>query len=168
MAKIVRIESEKQLRKSTRKWLIAFMILLTLSGVTAFPIESELNWLAHHSSIFPTFMREWIFQIYNGVKYMNSTFPQLSYGTDWLAFAHIVIGVAFIGPLIDPVKNVWVLIFGMIACAMVFPLAIICGSIRLIPFYWRMIDCAFGVFGFIPLWICYVKVRKIEKLNLAK
>ena len=157
-------ETEKIERKSIKRWLIAFVVLLILSGVTAFPIETELKWLVHNDSFFPSFLRQWIVQIYYAVKQMNFQFPQLSYGTDWLAFAHIVIGVAFIGPLLDPVKNVWVLIFGMIACAMVFPLAIICGSIRSIPFYWRLIDCAFGVFGFIPLWICFVKVRKIEKI----
>ncbi|SCF41963.1 hypothetical protein [Micromonospora mirobrigensis] len=30
------------------------------------------------------------------------------YGTDWLAFAHLVLAVAFWGPLRDPVRNVWV------------------------------------------------------------
>ena len=29
----------------------------------------------------------------------------IAYGTDWLAFAHITIAVAFLGPLKDPVRN---------------------------------------------------------------
>ena len=39
----------------------------------------------------------------------------------------------------------------LIACAGVIPLALICGAIRGIPFYWRLIDCSFGIFGLIPL-----------------
>ena len=68
-----------------------------------------------------------------------------------LAFAHIVLAVFFIGPLVDPVRNVWVLWAGLIACAGVLPLALICGPLRGIPFYWRLIDCSFGVVGALPL-----------------
>jgi hypothetical protein len=41
----------------------------------------------------------------------------------------------------------------MIACLMVIPLALICGSLRGIPIWWRVIDCSFGVVGIIPLAI---------------
>lgn len=157
--------AESQLRKGIRRWLIFFIISLVLSGITAFPIETELKWLHAHSYIFPMFLQEWFQQIYFAVQHTNENFPQLAYGTDWLAFSHLVIALAFVGPLIDPVKNVWVLIFGMLACAMIFPLALLCGPIRSIPFFWRLIDCSFGVLGFIPLWICYLKVRKLEKIN---
>lgn len=157
--------TEVNLRMAIKRWLIFFIAMLLLSGITAFPIETELYWLTNHDSLFPLLIKDWLYKIYVAVHQTNLNYPQLAYGTDWLAFSHIVIAVAFIGPLIDPVKNVWVLIFGMIACAMIFPLAFLGGSIRSIPFYWRLIDCAFGVFGFIPLWICYVKVRQIEKIN---
>jgi hypothetical protein len=64
-----------------------------------------------------------------------------------------VIAVAFLGPLKDPIRNIWVVEFGMIACILVIPLALICGHIRGIPFAWQLIDCSFGIFGFIPLAI---------------
>ena len=80
-------------------------------------------------------------------------YPFLAYGTDWLAFAHLVIAVAFSGPIKDPVKNLWVVEFGMIACLMVIPLALICGPIRGIPLAWRLLDCSFGVLGLVPLAI---------------
>jgi hypothetical protein len=51
--------------------------------------------------------------VYDAVKTTNASYPYLAYGTDWLAFAHLVIAVAFIGPLMQPVKNVWVIQFGM-------------------------------------------------------
>jgi len=164
----MRTKTEKQLRSAVKRWLILFIILLVLSGITAFPIETEMKWLINNDSYFPLFIKEWLYKIYHAVHQTNLNYPQLAYGTDWLAFSHIVIAVAFVGPLIDPVKNVWVLIFGMISCSLVFPLAFLCGSIREIPFFWRLIDCSFGVFGFIPLWICYVKVRQIEKINHVK
>ena len=88
-----------------------------------------------------------------GLETTGREYPFLAYGTDWLAFAHLVIAVAFWGPLRDPVRNIWVVEFGMIACLLVIPLALICGPIRGIPFCWQLIDCSFGVFGLIPLAI---------------
>ncbi len=43
--------------------------------------------------------------------------------------------------------------FSMIACILVIPLALICGSIRGISFLGQLIDCSFGIFGIIPLRI---------------
>lgn len=145
-----------------RKWLIVFILLLVLSGITAFPIESELQWLSLHLSSFPETLQIWICKIYDSVKSTNEKYPQLAYGTDWLAFAHIVIATAFIGPYIDPVKNKWVIQFGIIACVMVFPLAFIAGNIRQIPFYWQLIDCSFGLIGIIPLYIIHKLIKRIE------
>lgn len=157
----------QQLNKKIKLWLLIFVVLLVLSGITAFPLEWELSLVAK-SSLFssnPT-LHEWIWQTYNAVKECNNQYPFLAYGTDWLAFAHLVIATAFIGPLKNPVKNVWVIQFGMIACCMVFPLAFICGPIRGIPFYWQLIDCSFGLFGLIPLHIAYKTTLKLETLTL--
>ena len=71
----------------------------------------------------------------------------------------------FIGPLKDPVRNRWVVTAGMIACLGVIPLALIAGSVREIPFYWRLIDCSFGVFGFIPMWLCRRDIVALESLR---
>lgn len=158
-------QSEDQLRKKIKNLIVLFIVGLVLSGVTAFPIESELAFLNAHISSFPESFQSWINQVYLAVKSTNEQFPYLSYGTDWLAFAHIVIAVAFIGPLRDPVKNIWVMQFGMIACIMVFPLAFIAGPIRGIPFYWQVIDCSFGVFGFALLYWCYRNILRLEKIQ---
>lgn len=157
--------TEKQLRFKIRIWIILFVVFLILSGITAFPLETELSFLTNHSSAFPEILRNWITIIFDAVRETNTKFPYLSYGTDWLAFAHIVIATVFIGPLLDPVKNVWVIQFGIIACIMVFPLAFIAGSIRHIPFYWQLIDCSFGVLGIIPLYIVYRLTNKLEILK---
>lgn len=152
-------------RKQIRNLIILFIICLVLSGVTAFPIETELALLNDNITSFPIAFQVWINKVYLAVKSTNEQFPYLSYGTDWLAFAHLVIAVAFIGPLKDPVKNIWVMQFGMIACVMVFPLAFIAGPIRGIPFYWQLIDCSFGVFGFLLLYACYRKILGLEKMQ---
>ena len=96
-----------------------------------------------------------------------SDYPFLAYGTDWLAFAHLVLAVVFLGPLRDPIRNKWVLQFGLIACLGVLPLAIIAGPLRGIPPLWRLIDCSFGIFGAIPLLICLRHVRALEKQTAA-
>ena len=99
----------------------------------------------------------------DGLRDSYTRHPWLAYGTDWLAFAHIVIAIFFIGPLIDPVRNIWVVQAGLIACALVIPLALICGPIREIPFGWRLIDCSFGIVGAIPLYYCLRLARGLEK-----
>jgi hypothetical protein len=156
---------EKQIERKIRAWIMLFIIGLVLSGVTAFPVETELGFFARHPGLFPSIMANWLQTVYMAVKTTNASYPYLSYGTDWLAFGHLVIATVFIGPLKDPVKNIWVIQFGMIACIMVPPLAFIAGPIRGIPVYWRLIDCCFGVFGIIPLWICYKSIKQLEVLQ---
>jgi hypothetical protein len=162
------MKTEPELRKKIKTWVVVFIIGLVLSGVTAFPIETELAFFAKHSIVFPEFMQSWITNVYLAVKTTNQNYPYLAYGTDWLAFGHLVIAMAFVGPLKDPVKNIWVIEFGMIACIMVFPLAFIAGPIRGIPVYWRFIDCCFGIFGIMPLYIVYWDIKKLESMHTGK
>ena len=144
-----------------RNWIIFFMITLFLSGLTAMPAEIELQFL---SRCFPpdTMVGEWIEKVYIGVANTNRDYPFIGYGYDWLAFAHFVLAVLFIGPLRDPVRNKWVIEFGMIACMLIIPFAFITGQIRGIPVWWRMIDCSFGLIGLIPLGICLKKINQLE------
>jgi hypothetical protein len=85
-------------------------------------------------------MAHWISFVHRGLTDIPVESGFVYYGTDWLAFAHIVIAIAFIGPLRDPVRNIWVIEFGMIACVLVIPLALIAGRIREIPFFWQLIN----------------------------
>lgn len=163
----------EQARLLTRiRWLLGlFIAALVVSGLTAFPLQWELQvltaWLGEGTRIgglLPGLAR-WITFVGNGVQMAGRDFPFLAYGTDWLAFAHLVIAIAFLGPLTDPVRNVWVVEFGMIACVLVIPLALICGPIRGIPLGWQLIDCSFGVFGLIPLAIVHRMIRKMQMLG---
>jgi len=142
-------------------WII--IVGLAVSGLTAFPLETELGILHQHLAVSNPFYN-WINTIYNALKITNHQFPYISYGTDWLAFAHLVIAIAFIGPLKDPVKNIWVIEFGIIACILIVPLAFIAGSIRDIPIYWRLIDCSFGIIGFVPLYYCKINIKKLQEM----
>jgi hypothetical protein len=154
---------EKKL-KQTRYWIIFFMITLFFSGLTAIPLESELAFLSRCVS--PNSMiGDWIHRVHLAIVNTNENYPFLAYGYDWLAFAHFVLAVLFIGPLKDPVKNKWVIEFGMIACVLIIPFAFIAGHFRGIPVGWRLIDCAFGVIGLIPLSICLGKITQLERMH---
>jgi hypothetical protein len=151
--------------RSVRRLLLFFMIVLFLSGLTAIPIEAELTFLLKIFSS-PTQLHYWLEKVLSAYKNVNHDTPFLLYGYDWLAFAHFILAILFIGPYRDPIKNIWVIQFGLIACVLIFPLAFIAGALRGIPIGWRLIDCSFGVLGFLPLWICYKKTRQLTFKNL--
>jgi hypothetical protein len=151
-----------QLKHRIRICIWIVIIGLALSGITAFPLETELGLLKDHLTWLPEALQQWIDTIYHTLHRVNQQYPYLSYGTDWLAFAHVMLAILFIGPLRNPVKNIWVIEFGLIACVLIFPLAFIAGPIRHIPFFWRLIDCSFGVFGGIPLWVGYGYAKRLE------
>ncbi|RYY50794.1 MAG: hypothetical protein EOO06_02475 [Chitinophagaceae bacterium] len=146
-----------------RALILFIVVAIILSGVTAFPVETELAWLLRHPSIIPDFAESWLQEVYKAISETNQKYPMLSYGFDWLAFAHLVIAMAFIGPYRDPIKNEWVIDWAMLACVAVFPLAFIAGPIREIPLFHIMIDCAFGFFGLIPLYICKRWIQQLKK-----
>jgi hypothetical protein len=152
-----------------RFWLAIFVTGLVLSGLTAFPLHTEINWLvaalrtdALRPMATSTHLLPWIERVNEGINITNARFPFLAYGTDWLAFAHLVIAIAFIGPYVDPVRNKWVISFGLISCAGVLPLALIAGQVRGIPMAWRLIDCSFGIFGSVPLLLCRRSLIALE------
>ena len=146
-----------------------FILALILSGITSFPLQRELESFAALRGlerIAPaaagnTF-DHWILTVRDGLRETYARYPWLAYGTDWLAFAHIVIAIFFIGPLINPVRNIWVLQAGLVACVLIVPLALICGAIRHVPMGWRLIDCSFGIFGAIPIAYCLRLIRTLE------
>ena len=151
--------------RSIRIWLSAFIIGLVLSGITAFPLVSETKLLVrllHAHPFLPQAIIVWIERVHQALYDDSIHAPFLAYGTDWLAFAHLVLAIAFVGPLLDPVRNKWVLQFGVIACASVLALAFVAGPLRGIPLLWRLIDCSFGIIGAIPLLICLRHVRALE------
>src|SRR5882757_6025565 len=161
---------ELLLHRRIKLLTLLFIIGLVLSGTTAIPLEAEFGWLAQTFGVNSTTwipwdngFRGWIWQVWMSLQETKAHYPFLFYGTDWLAFGHFVIAIAFIGALRDPVRNRWLFDFGLIACVLVIPYALVFGGLRGIPIWWRLIDCSFGVFGFIPLWFCRRWAIELER-----
>jgi len=139
--------SREMLLRRRLCWLTwVFLIGLVISGVTAIPLVTELNWLVRclglegqSSASVDNELARWLLGTRESLVATQAAHPRLFYGTDWLAFGHIVIAVAFIGALRDPVRNRWLFDFGLIACAMVIPWAFVFGAVRDIPFWWRLV-----------------------------
>jgi hypothetical protein len=79
-----------------------FLLALILSGITAFPLEHELDWLVSVrglTQIAPSEVHNgldfWILTVRNGLRETYANYPWVAYGTDWLAFAHFVIAIFF-------------------------------------------------------------------------
>ncbi len=152
------------------RWLTGFFIVgVVVSGATAIPIESEVDWLtnllgvSNSSGAPPTStFAQWLLRVQTALHETNTQYPFVGYGGDWLAFAHFMIALAFVGAWRDPVRNRWLFDFGLIACALVVPYALVFGALRGIPLWWRLIDCSFGVAGAVPLWLCRSYVRQLD------
>jgi hypothetical protein len=162
--------NKNTLLQRIRFLLIFFIIALSVAGLTAIPLRWELallnQWFGANSflaQVLPS-LAEWISRVNDSVQNGYGQYPLLAYGTDWLAFAHIAIAVAFIGPLRDPVRNIWVIEFGMIACILILPWALIFGMARHIPWFWTLIDMSFGVFGIVPLWLVHHDILSLSEL----
>ena len=149
--------------------ICVFIAGLVLSGATAIPLTAELDLLAKISTgaNSTTGVARWISQVHAALTQTGSQFPFLFYGTDWLAFGHFVIAIAFVGAFRDPVRNRWLFTFGMIACALVIPYALVFGGLRGIPFWWRLVDCSFGVLGFVPISLCKRWVQELEQFSTS-
>lgn len=152
---------EAVLRRRIKLLTWLFIVGLVISGVTAIPLRWEVDMLARMSGTLDSDRQEelsvvasWLMEVQRGLTETEAKFPFLYYGTDWLAFGHFVIAIAFVGVLRDPERNRWLFDFGLIACVLVIPYAFIFGAVRGIPVWWRLIDCSFGVLGFVPLWFC--------------
>src|SRR5688572_23428219 len=154
---------KQRLLTRIRVLIVFFVIVLFLSGITAFPVYTELKWI-HENDFFSSIpvIDAWLEKVWKGVEETSERHPFLFYGFDWLAFAHLVIALLFIGPYRNPVRNKWVIQWGIIACLAVIPLAVIAGLIRGIPGFHILIDCAFGIIGMIPLLICLKMINKIQ------
>jgi hypothetical protein len=152
-----------------RLLLALVLIAFVLSGLSTLPLQSEIEWVAKvrgldnvSSTGASNGFDKWIVIIRDGLRDSYPKYPWLGYGTDWLGFAQFVLAIMFIGPIRDPVKNIWVIEAGMIACVLVVPYAFAVGSVRGIPVGWRLIDCSFGVLGFIVLRWCRRLIKRLS------
>jgi len=164
------METDRQivLRRRIKVLTSLFIVGLILAGATAIPLKWELDVLASLTGADANstgLLAEWIRHVHTALNQTAAQYPFLFYGTDWLAFGHFVIAIAFIGALRDPVRNCWLFTFGMISCVLIVPYAFIFGGLRGIPIWWRLVDCSFGVFGFVPVWLCKRWAEELGGLN---
>lgn len=150
-----------------RGWTIFFMTVLIFSGLTAVPLEWGTTWLAGFAQHFGEPLAGWSSRVATAIADVGQKHPLLFYGTDWLAFAHVVIGLAFVGVLRDPVRNKWVIEWALWACALVVVFAMAWAPVRGIPFFWRCVDASFGVVGAIPLWLVWKRIGMLERVHTA-
>jgi len=151
------------------RWLTAFVIVgLVFSGLTAIPLPTEVKWLvglmggsSNDQASAP--IGHWLSKVQGGLDAAAVNWPFLFYGTDWLAFGHLAIALAFVGAWRDPVRNRWLYTFGLITSALVIPWALAFGAARGIPLWWRAIDCSFGILAFLPLWYCRRWARELDR-----
>ena len=155
--------SGMNLLKKYRILLGGFMLGVALSGITAFPLTWELKLLAQITAQLPfESLHEWIVRVRDALVETDARHPFLAYGFDWLAFAHLMIAAAYIGPYREPVRNRFLLEWGMFCCVATWPVAFICGPIRGIPFGWILVDCAFGIVAFPVLWTLWKWSKQLE------
>ena len=163
---------ERSLLRRVRIFTWLFIAGLVLSGATAIPLRSEVSWLTRTTGARalvdqpgakpPPSWALWLTRVEAALQETGARHPVLFYATDWLAFGHFMIALAFLGAVANPVRNRWLFDFGLLACLLVIPYALIFGAVRGIPLWWRGIDCCFGLFGLVPLWCCKRWVRELE------
>jgi hypothetical protein len=150
-----------------------FLAGLVASGLTAFPLLPELDFAIRTFSWDPAAAAQpglagWLLAVREGLEQSYRRHPWLAYGTDWLAFGHLAIALFFIEPWLRPDASRGVLRAGVAACVLVVPTALICGAARSIPFYWRLLDCSFGIVGLIPLTYCLRLVPHLLACDRSK
>jgi len=165
----MKVLTEAALLARIRAWTLILMVGLFISGFSAIPLQPEMNFLvkAFAQNSPSTVVGAWILHVQSAVNDVSARWPFLALGTDWLAFGHIVIGIGFIGLLRDPVRNEWLITWGMIACLLVLPWAWCFGWARGIPWGWRLVDCSFGAGGMVPLLLIRIYVQELKRGQLS-
>lgn len=162
------INDRRRLR-TIRLLTAVIFVGLVISGLTAFPLKAEID-LATRFLFEPGDSLEphrhdgfhrWILFIRQGIHETYRDYPFMAYGTDWLAFAHLVIALFYLPVFRDPRRYIANLYIGAAACFGVFAIAFIFGPIRGIPLYWRFIDAAFGLVALIPFLLAIHLTRRL-------
>ncbi len=139
---------------------------LFVSAVTIWPAQWELETLV--SVVWGDreatgAMHRFLLEVIEALDTIGARYPFLWYGYDWLAFAHLMLAILFAGAIRDPIRNVWVIQFGLICCALVPVLAAVFVPIRGLPLGWLVVDFAFAPAAAVPLWIALRDVRGFER-----
>lgn len=157
------MNTETELLRKIRCCIGIIIFGLIVGGATAIPLREELDWLTHLLDPGRTdSVSLWLNKVRHALDDTYAKYPFVAYGTDWLAFGHFVIALAFVWVWKDPVRYSGLFNFGILACILIVPYALIFGQLRAIPWGWRLIDCSFGLFGLVPLCLARKWVQQVE------
>jgi len=159
------ITKEKQLRWRIKAGIIITIIGLLVNGISSVPLRTELEILLRYPDRLPQFLLDWWTYVQQGVLETSDKYSFMRYGFDWLAFAHVMIAIAFIGPLRDPIKNQWVVQWGMIVAALGILMAFGWERIRDIPVWWSIVDAGISYMAFVVLWLCNKWIGKLKVIS---
>jgi len=161
----------KKIQRRIRVLLILFVLGLAFGCQIVLFVTPELALLnsmlglgTRMGQYFPN-LSAWINHLYEGITETYSKYPFVAYCMDWLAFAQLAFIIFFIGALIDPVRNIWIIKSGMVICVMHILLSFGCGSFRGVPLFWQLLDSSFGILGFIVIYLAYKNVKYLENIQ---
>ncbi|MHC4645740.1 MAG: hypothetical protein ACYTBJ_09555 [Planctomycetota bacterium] len=159
------------LHRRVKLLLALFIIALLLAALTALfliPAVSILEGFLGEGTLLGRSLpsvTQWIALVQKALAETKEQYPFMFYGTDWVGFAHLVMVIACLGPLRDPVRNIWVLQFGMIGCSLMIPMTLLTGVARHLPWFWQLFDCVIGGTGAVLFLMCYRYARQMEILS---
>jgi len=153
--------------KKIRTYTALLMAGLVIAGVPAFFIPWGVDLIVNHSPL-PKWINQtaWLNYVLNGVIQIDKSYDFIWYGMDWMAFAHLLFAILFYGLYKDPIRNKWLVSFGLVACVAIAPIALGFGHLRGIPLIWQFLDMAFGVIAGALLLRIKSLIQSIEKSTL--
>jgi hypothetical protein len=154
---------QASLRRKIKIAIIITIIGLLLNGFSAIPLRTEVNILLSNPDALPQFLRDWLTYVNKGVNETSNNYSFMRYGFDWLGFAHLLIAIAFIGPLKDPIKNEWIVRWGMIASILSVLMAFGWERMRAIPLWWSFVDASIAIVAFFILWLCNRWIKELKQ-----
>jgi len=136
---------------------------LFVSGVTIWPWEFELELALSLCTTLgmPELLTTLLESILADMRMLRDSGSFVLYIADWLAYAHLVLAALFLMALKDPVRNILVVRFGLLCCATVPILALVCIPMRGIPLFWIAVDSSFALAA-LPLWVALRDLRAAE------
>ncbi|MFI5134703.1 MAG: hypothetical protein ACHQD9_02500 [Chitinophagales bacterium] len=160
-------QKETQLRRKINTALIITIVGLLLNGISIIPLRTEISILLATNDSLPKFLQEWLNYVSQGLQETGNQYNFMRYGFDWLGFTHLLIAILFFGALKDPVKNEWVVKWGMIVSLLSIAMALGWEQLRSVPFWWSIIDAMIALLAFVVLWLCNKWIQQL-KATLAQ
>jgi len=141
--------------------LVVFVAGLVFGCQMVLFVRPELAWLnsilgpgTRTEQIWPE-MSAWVNHLHQGITTTYAEYPFIAYCMDWLVLAQAGFIILFIGAIIDPLRNIWIIRSGMVICLLHVVTAVASGGLHGVPVFWQILDASFGVVGLVVLYAAY-------------